>query len=180
MKILTVNNKKEEKFLRTKVDDFDFGKSDKKKIEKLVKAMRKTMAEAKGVGLSANQVGLSVRMFTMEIPDKLKKQDKNGKMLSQKQISGKFYAIFNPEIIKSSKKKIVVEEGCLSIPGIYGLVERPEKITLAGQDRNGKKIKIQAAGLLARVFQHETDHLNGVLFIDKATDLKKWLINDTE
>lgn len=66
-----------------------------------------------------------------------------------------------------------MEEGCLSVPGIYGDVERPEKITLVGQDRYDKKIKIKAWGLLARVFQHEVDHLNGILFIDKAKSIQK-------
>ncbi len=161
MKIFTVNNKKEEKFLRTKVGDFDFGKANKNKIKEIVGGMAETMLRANGLGLSANQVGLNARLFVALIPDEEDEKD------------GKFYAIFNPEIIKFSRKKIVMEEGCLSIPGVYRLVERPEKIALEGQDENGKKIKIQTGGLAARVFQHETDHLNGILFIDKETNLKK-------
>jgi len=159
MNILTVNNKKEEKFLRTKVGDFDFGGADKKETDKLIMKMKKTMREANGLGLSANQAGLSIRMFVAEIPN-------------EEAGIGEFYAVFNPEIVKSSKKTIVMEEGCLSVPGVYGLVERPEKIVLTGQDESGKKIKIQAGGLAARVFQHEIDHLNGILFIDKAEKLK--------
>ncbi len=83
----------------------------------------------------------------------------------------KFYVIFNPEIIKFSEEKIIMEEGCLSAPGIYGQVERSSEIILQGYDKNGRKIKIRASGLLARIFQHETDHLNGILFIDKAIDI---------
>ena len=67
-----------------------------------------------------------------------------------------------------------MEEGCLSVPEIFGAVERPEKITLEGFDTGGKKIKIKAWGLLARIFQHETDHLNGILFIDKAKNLRRY------
>ncbi|MEK7062176.1 MAG: peptide deformylase, partial [Patescibacteria group bacterium] len=78
-----------------------------------------------------------------------------------------FYAIFNPEIIKFSKQTEIIEEGCLSVPGVLGEVERPKKIALTGFNKNDQKIKIKAEGLTARVFQHETDHLNGILFIDK-------------
>jgi len=158
MKILTINNKKEEKVLRTRVGYFDFEKTGEKKIGEIIKKMKEVMLGANGLGLSANQVGLSARLFVALIPD----EENN---------TGKFYAIFNPEITKFSKKKSVMEEGCLSVPGVYGSVERPEKIALSGQDENGKKIKIQIGGLAARVFQHETDHLNGILFIDKAAKI---------
>ncbi len=90
-----------------------------------------------------------------------------------KPTSYKFFAIFNPQIVKFSEEKILMEEGCLSVPGIWGGVERPEKITLVGFDKNGKKLKIKAWGLLARIFQHEIDHLNGILFIDKAKQVYK-------
>ncbi len=157
MKIFTINNKKEEKFLRNKAADFDFNKFGKKEISELLRTMREIMTKAQGIGLSANQIGLNLRFFVAQISDK----------------SLKFYAIFNPEIVKFSKEKIVMEEGCLSVPGVYGLVKRSARITLVGQDENGKKIKIKTFGLLARVFQHEFDHLNGILFIDKAEKLYK-------
>lgn len=168
MKILTINNKKEEKILRTRVDDFDFRKSGKGKIKKIIKEMKKTMIEANGLGLSANQVGLDVRLFVALISSEPLKRDENNKIIASLPESMNFCVILNPKIIKFSKKKIAMEEGCLSIPGVYGLVERPERVTIDGQDENGKKIKIQAEGLAARVFQHETDHLNGILFTDKA------------
>lgn len=148
--IVTVKKKKEEKFLRRPVADFDFKNTTKKEIRELVKRMRKAMKEANGVGLSANQIGLEIRAFVA--------QDGN-----------KFYAVFNPEMIKASKEKIDYVEGCLSVPKKYGSVSRPEKITLIGFDQNGKKLKIKAWGFLARVFQHEIDHLNGVLFTDKIS-----------
>ncbi len=160
MKILTINNRREKKFLRKKTAKFDFSKFDKQEIRDLIRNMRETMEAADGIGLSANQVGLDLKFFVTELPEENK--------------APKFYAIFNPEIIKPSKEKSVMEEGCLSVPELYGLVERPEKITLVGQDKDGKKIKIKAWGLLARVFQHETDHLNGILFVDKATNLRKY------
>lgn len=173
MRIFTVNNKKEEKFLRTKTAEFDFDKFTKKEINELIKKMRETMTKAIGIGLSANQVGLSLKIFIALIPKKPLKRDGKNKIIMPLPDEAKFYAVFNPEIIKFSEKEEVVEEGCLSVPGIYGLVERPEKITLIGQDKNAKKIKIKAFGLLARVFQHEIDHLNGILFIDKAKTLHK-------
>ena len=116
--------------------------------------MRAIMKKAQGVGLSANQVGLDSNFFIAEV-------------------NGKFYSIFNPKLEKISEETEIMDEGCLSIPETFGDVERPSKATLSGFDINGKKIKIKAWGLLARVFQHEVDHLNGKLFIDKAKNIEK-------
>ena len=160
MKIFTIASKKEEKFLRTKTADFDFDKANKKEIQETIKKMRKIMNFASGIGLSANQIGLNLRLFVAQLPEIVNSKHR------------KFYAVFNPKITKPSKKKIVLEEGCLSVPEAYGLVERSDKITLIGNDKNGRKIKIKADGLLARVFQHETDHLNGILFIDRTKDIR--------
>ncbi len=173
MKILTINNKKEEKFLRNKAADFNFNKFGKEEISELLKAMREIMTEARGIGLSANQLGLNLKFFVAQISDKPLKRDENNKVIMAPPESMKFYAIFNPEIINFSEEKIMMEEGCLSVPGIYGLVERPARITLVGRDENNKKIKIKTSGILARVFQHESDHLKGVLFIDKASNIHK-------
>jgi peptide deformylase len=153
--IWTINNKEQEKFLRRKASEFDFSKHDKKEIREIIKNMRTEMAKAIGIGLSANQLGMDISLF-------IAKAD------------GKQYSIFNPIITKFSKETIIMEEGCLSVPETYGEVERPEKITIEGLDASGKKIKIKAWGLLARIFQHETDHLNGILFIDKARNLRKF------
>lgn len=149
MNIVTIKNKKGEKFLRKKTAIFDFKKFKKLEIRELIKTMRESMLRAEGIGLSANQIGLDIKVFVAKVENK-------------------FYTVFNPEIAQSSKETIPMEEGCLSVPGVFGTVERPEKITLTGFDQNGKAIKIKAWGLLARVFQHEVDHLNGKLFVDKA------------
>ena len=152
--IWTINNKEQEKFLRRKASEFDFAKHGKKEIREIIKNMRAEMAKALGIGLSANQLGMNMKLFVAKT-------------------GGKQYSVFNPVITKLSKETVIMEEGCLSVPEMYGEVERPEKVTLEGLDANGKKIKIKAWGLLARIFQHETDHLKGVLFTDTATDLYK-------
>lgn len=154
-KILTIKSANGRSFLRRRMPIFHFNSVSKEKINETIRLMRRIMDENDGIGLAANQIGLEWRLFV-------------GKH------KNRFYAIFNPEIVKTSKETSVLEEGCLSVPGVYGLVNRPEKITLVGQDRNGKKIKIKARGLLARIFQHEVDHLNGRLFIDKAANLRKY------
>ncbi|MGB9609181.1 MAG: peptide deformylase, partial [Minisyncoccia bacterium] len=121
-------------------------------------AMRKAMKKAQGIGLSANQVGLPYRLFIAEIPEK------NGK---------KFYAIFNPKVEKLEGKSLELDEGCLSVPGVFGKVPRREKIIISGFNRYGKPIKIKAWGLLAHIFQHEIDHLDGKIFIEKAKKIYK-------
>lgn len=156
-KIYTIANKKEEKFLRRKTSIFDFSKFTRKELESLIKEMKKFMEQRNGVGLSANQIGLDLQLFIAKVP--------------RKNEAPKLYAIFNPKISEVSKEKIILEEGCLSVPGIYGDVERSEQITLEGIDKNQKNIKIKARGLTARIFQHEVDHLNGILFTDKASNL---------
>jgi len=112
------------------------------------------MRAANGIGLSANQIGLDYNCFVAEVPDP--------------QGGTKFYAVFNVRLEKLSAETTLFEEGCLSVLQKYGEVERAEKVTVAGFDKNGKALKIKAWGLLARVFQHEIDHLNGKLFIDRA------------
>ena len=152
--ILFVTNKKEEKILRKKTALFDFKKFTAKEVRDLVTRMRKIMRAANGIGLSANQIGLDLRMFVAEIPDT------DG--------GTKFYSIFNPVVEKIDGEKKLLEEGCLSVPGKYGNVERATRVTVSGFDKYGKPVRIKAWGLLAHVFQHEIDHLNGIVFIDKA------------
>ena len=155
--ILTVGERKEEKFLRHKTVDFDFKKFTRQEITDLIARMRRIMHRANGIGLSANQIGLDFKMFIAEIPDT--------------QGGTKFYAVFNPKLEKAGDEMVVYEEGCLSIPGKWGDVERAKTVVISGQDKNGKPAKIKAWGLLARVFQHEMDHLNGKLFIDRAKNV---------
>jgi len=152
-------NKKQEKTLRAKAVPFDFSQMDKKEVRELVKNMRETMRAANGIGLAANQVGLPWNMFVAEVPSQ------GG--------SSKFYAVFNPVIEKTGGETSIMEEGCLSVPTVYGEVERAEKIVLNFEDKNGRKQKIKAWGLLARVFQHEVDHLHGKLILDRAKKMFK-------
>lgn len=152
MKIVTIDKSEDQKFLRRKTANFDFAKFSQKDINELVKSMRFAMKEAEGIGLSANQIGLGIKVFVA-------------------QVANKFYAVFNPEIIQESEERDTMDEGCLSVPLKYGPVERASKVTLKGFDKNGEPIKLKAWGLLAKVFQHEVDHLNGKLFIDKAKEV---------
>lgn len=146
MKIVTTKSENSS-ILRQTMPEFDFSARSPKEIKDTVKEMRKIMKLDGGVGLSANQVGLDWRMFVA--------QHKNN-----------FYAIFNPVITKFSKEQIIMEEGCLSLPEVFKEIKRPEAIVIEGYDQNGKKLKIKAGGTMARIFQHEFDHLNGKLIID--------------
>lgn len=123
-------------------------------IKKLIAEMIVAMKKANGIGLAAPQVEQSLRLFTASVEDKI-------------------YTFINPEIKDISTDKIPFEEGCLSVKNIWGPVVRPKKLTIKALNENGELIKIRAKGLLARVIQHEMDHLNGVLFIDKAEKLYK-------
>ncbi len=158
-RILEVADKNDEKFLRSGTQPFDFSGHAKTEVKNLVREMRQIMREADGIGLSANQVGLPYCMFVAQVPDD------QGHM--------KFYAVFNPVLSKLSKEVEEMEEGCLSVPQTFGPVERHYRVVLDGQNADGKKIRIKAWGLLARVFQHEVDHLDGKVFIDKAKALHK-------
>jgi peptide deformylase len=130
-----------------------------KKIEpstqKLIDDMIETMLDAPGVGLAAPQVGVSLRVIVVEIP----KDDDDSR-------AGTKLQLINPEILKSEGEQIG-EEGCLSIPGYVGIVKRFEHVTVKGLNRKGKEVKIKAEGYLARVLQHEVDHLDGILFTDR-------------
>lgn len=123
-------------------------------IQKMIQDMIEAMKLANGIGLAAPQVGYSLRIFTVNV-------------------EAKIYVFINPEIKDLSHEKVPFEEGCLSLPRIWGPVIRPKKLTVKAFDENGQSVKIRAKGLLARVIQHEMDHLNGVLFIDKAEKLYK-------
>lgn len=125
-----------------------------KEIQKLIPQMVETMLAKDGVGLAAPQVGQSIRLITV------RHRDGNLVML-------------NPLIVKKSLIKEIDEEGCLSVPNIYGDVKRCKKITVKFIDSAGKARKITGEGMLARVIQHEVDHLDGILFIDKAKNLRK-------
>lgn len=156
-KIVTIAKKTDEQSLRNKVRSIDFSRISQKDLRALVGRMRISMKVAHGVGLSANQIAVDKSIFVAQVPDRDGRQ--------------KFYTVINPTIVKKSKETSLSEEGCLSIPNVYGMVSRPSRIAIDGFDIQGKKIKINAWGLLARVFQHEIDHLNGKLFVDHCKEV---------
>lgn len=133
-----------------------------KDLQTLVDDMIETMREAPGVGLAAPQVGLSERLIVVEYFEHDEDEEKED-------APKKLFAVINPEIVKTSEETLLGVEGCLSIPGLVGEVERHAKVHIKGLNRHGKPMKIKAEGWLARIFQHEIDHLNGVLFPDRAT-----------
>ena len=132
-------------------------------LQTLIDNMIETMRSANGVGLAAPQVGENRQLAVIEsLPD----EDEEGNDIPD---SRDLFVIVNPEIVWTSRSTEDGIEGCLSIPGYLGEVERAESIRVRAQDRTGKKIKLKLGGWTARIFQHEIDHLNGVLFIDKLT-----------
>jgi peptide deformylase len=133
----------------------DFGQE----LQNLIDDMIETMREAPGVGLAAPQVDVPLRVIVVEYKEN---EDEN------EDTPPKLYAVVNPEISRMDMETEVGTEGCLSIPGYVGDVERSLAVTIKGQSRRGQAIKIKANGWLARIFQHEIDHLDGVLFIDRA------------
>lgn len=124
------------------------------KIKKLISDMIETMHKAPGVGLAAPQVGENIRLIVADTGD------------------GPF-SLVNPVLKHKNKILQTFEEGCLCLPGIVGPVERPSEVTVEGLDKNGKKVTIEAKGFLATVLQHEIDHLDGIVFIDKVKDKTK-------
>ncbi|RYE56666.1 MAG: peptide deformylase [Rhizobiaceae bacterium] len=131
-------------------------------VRNLSNDMLETMYDAPGIGLAAIQVGVARRMLVID----LSKEDEE----KQPQV------FINPEILQSSDERSVYEEGCLSIPDYYAEVERPAKITLKFLGLDGKEQLLDAEGLLATCLQHEIDHLNGVLFIDHISRLKREMV----
>jgi peptide deformylase len=116
-------------------------------IRKLAGDMIETMHAASGVGLAAPQVGVSLRVIVIGMPEE---ED---------------FVLVNPEVVRKSGERTVTE-GCLSVPGYYGEIQRAQRVTVKGRDLSGKEIRIKAEELLAQALEHEIDHLNGVLYID--------------
>ncbi|MGH6680775.1 MAG: peptide deformylase [Bradyrhizobium sp.] len=132
-------------------------------VRKLADDMFETMYDAPGIGLAAIQVAEPLRLITMD----LAKKDEEGETRRQPRV------FINPEILASSEERSVYEEGCLSIPEYYEEVERPARVRLRFTDLDGKVHEEDAEGLFATCIQHEIDHLNGVLFIDHLSKLKR-------
>jgi peptide deformylase len=131
-------------------------------LRRLIDDMVETMRAAPGVGLAAPQVGASERLIVVEYVEDDEAADADAPPARKK-----LYAIVNPEIIWASEEMVEGAEGCLSVPGWQGDVARHDAIALKGLNRSGQKIKINAEGWLARIFQHEIDHLDGILYIDR-------------
>lgn len=157
-----------------------------RKIQTVLRRMSKALDnEEDGVAIAAPQIGENLRIFIVskkifEIMEEEKisrgKKPKKENLENFEKSSSKEYknmVFINPEIIKTSKKKQLLEEGCLSIRWLYGKVTRAEKTLVKAYDENGKLFTIGGSGLLSQAFQHEMDHLNGVLFTDKAIGLKE-------
>jgi peptide deformylase len=141
-----------------------------KNLQTLIDDMIETMRAAPGVGLAAPQVGVSQRLAVIEYAEEDEEEEAAGEEEKTKPIKPKrLFVIINPEIVKASEEKVMGVEGCLSIPGFVGEVERRQALQVRALNRYGKPVKHKVEGWLARIFQHEIDHLNGVLFPDIAT-----------
>lgn len=138
-----------------KVKSFD------KDFQSLVDDMIETMRHEPGVGIAAPQVADSSQLIVVEYPENDQVEDSKPKL----------FVVANPEITFFSKEKEMGVEGCLSVPGLLGEVERSTQVVVRGLNRYGQKQRITAKGWLARIFQHEIDHINGILFIDRATKI---------
>ncbi len=162
MKIIQIypdrNVGKDNKILRQKAKEVAQKEIGGKKIKDILRRMEEILAESKeGVALAAPQIGEPLQIFIAKklTPDV------------------GFNVFINPQIKNFSKKKQIVPEGCLSVEGVYGAIKRAEKLTVEAYDEKGKKFTRGASGLLAQIIQHEMDHLNGILFVDKAIKLEK-------
>jgi peptide deformylase len=135
-------------------------------VRKLLDDMLETMYRAPGIGLSAVQVGVERRIITIDVAD----EDENGERKSTP------LRLINPEILWFGTKISLYDEGCLSLPEHFAEIERPEAIKVKFLDYDGKEQQLEAAGLLARVIQHEMDHLEGILFVDHLSVVKRNMI----
>jgi peptide deformylase len=133
-----------------------------KKLQTVIDDMIETMRDAPGVGLAAPQIGLSERLIVVEY------YENNEAEQAEDEAKKKVWVMLNPEIVKASEEKVMGVEGCLSIPNLVGEVERHEAIQVKGLNRRGQPMRVKAKGWLARIFQHEIDHINGIVFTDRA------------
>ena len=143
--------------LRQKADKIQYVGTKEKKI---AKKMMEVMIKAPGVGLAANQIGILKQIVTIFFVDQETKNETQ-------------YTLFNPNIISYSQEKIVMEEGCLSLPEQFAEIERPQNIVVEYLDENNKQIKKEVRGIESRILQHEIDHLSGKLFVDYLSSLKR-------
>ena len=152
---------KDDQRLRRKSTPIELTEFSKPKFQKFIHELTETMYQSDGIGIAAPQVGRNIRLIIIA--------GEKGAM-----------TLINPVISRRSWRKETEEEGCLSVPGVYGMVRRSRQIFAQWTDAAGQPVKIKAAGLLARVIQHEVDHLDGILFIDRAHKLHDPKPGDTE
>jgi peptide deformylase len=138
-----------------------------KKLQTVIDDMIETMRDAPGVGLAAPQIGISDRLIVVEYYENEQAEE------AEEEAKKKVWVMLNPEIVKASDEKVMGVEGCLSVPNLVGEVERHEAVQIKGLNRHGQPMRVKVSGWLARIFQHEIDHLNGVVFTDLATHV--WL-----
>ncbi len=148
-----------EPVLRTPGEDVDVFDED---LRELVRDLYETMYRAEGVGLAAPQVGVSKRVCVVD----LRKDDEPGARV----------ALVNPRVVWASRDTEKEAEGCLSIPGIEELIERPRTVRIEGRDPDGKEVSLEAEGLYGRALQHEIDHLDGILIVDRVSALKRRML----
>lgn len=137
----------------------------------IAERMIELMHGAQGIGLAAPQVGLPIRLFVAHVPADPDAEPDASSDLPQSCESAQVF--FNPEIVEFSKDLEPYDEGCLSLPGITGEVNRPSTVTMRATDTQGNEVELKATGLLARCWQHEIDHLDGVMILDKMTQMSR-------
>lgn len=160
---------KDDPVLRKVAESVDFKTFKKTELEKIIQNMKKALHKTDdGVAIAAPQIGVSLRIFVIagKVFDMLKGIDTD----VEKYKPAEDQIFINPTIKKLSKEKDEMEEGCLSVRNLYGKIKRSKKATIEAYSDTGKKFTRGGSGLLAQIFQHETDHLNGILFIDTAYD----------
>ena len=142
-------------------------------LQELVDDMFETMRANNGIGLAAIQVGVPQRVIVIELPVESEEDEDDPPQDTDAPRPVETYVVLNPEIARKSHKMVDGVEGCLSVQGYVGEVSRHQSVTVKGMDMEGKAIRIKADEWLARVFQHETDHCDGILFIDRIEDPEK-------
>lgn len=147
-------------------------------LRELVDAMKETMRDANGIGLAAVQIGVPERVVVIEVPVPGEEGEEG-----EEEVEGppetESYVLINPRVVRTSREVQEGIEGCLSVPGWVGEVERHRELVVEALDEQGRDVRIQAEGLLARVLQHEIDHCKGILFIDRIEDPEKiWSVEE--
>lgn len=145
-------------------------------LRKLMDDMLETMYDAPGIGLAGVQIAVPLRIITLDVAVRSSDEDEDEEDAPEEEVTPEPMFLINPEIISYSEELSTYEEGCLSIPDYYAEVERPAGCTVKFLDRDGKEQTVEADGLLSTVVQHEVDHLDGKLFVDHISKLKRDMV----